>query len=199
MKCFDFHKTEDCDSEVLVCGHCKGPHSANDGRCPEKSRQNNIKILMDSKSLNYREALDLFPQYTSNSFDLLQDLDEFPVLTRQTYSKVLKPEKNRIIYDRRPVRKSASSQQVDHNRLNKYYGDLKMDLDQHIQPFQSNPFKTTEYERLTSTFGRISQAFEYQGKVDTDKLIEELRKYETDFIESFKKCVNEVAKNKTKT
>jgi hypothetical protein len=63
--------------------------------CPERERQKNIKSIMAKKNISYREALFDYPQFTKNQFDILNNFDEdFPTLTRENYSNVVKSNPN---------------------------------------------------------------------------------------------------------
>lgn len=150
--CGEGHKSDQCESlssiTAVKCLNCQGPHRTSSFSCPERQRQNNIKIIMATRNLNYNEALDLFPQYTSsNKFGLLENIDEFPTLTRANYSRVLKSgiKRSKTIISERLT--PAKVVYEDRNRWNKLYNEIKID-DEVTTPITSNPHKTTAAERL---------------------------------------------------
>jgi hypothetical protein len=45
---------------------------------------------MSTNNISYQEAMERFPIYTSNRFNLLEKMEEFPTLTAAKYSKIVK-------------------------------------------------------------------------------------------------------------
>lgn len=164
-KCFRYgHYQEQCKSSEEKCGrcgesahdnlenciikciHCGLQHLATNPVCEEFKRQKNIKYFMAKNNIGYYEALDLFPQYTSkNSFELLQNMDDFPELSgRKTYSKITKATpKSRLVY-REVKRKRTNSPKRNPNDFPKV--DVPDPLAGKAYNF-SNPHKTSDFER----------------------------------------------------
>jgi hypothetical protein len=149
--CGENHPGNTCDKLNAafnpICLHCKGPHRTTSFSCLERARQNNIKILMASNNLNYKEVIEEFPTYASpNSFNLLARQDEFPTLTRANYSSVLKNHKRaKIIMSTRlsPVKVINP----DRNKFNQQYQEISY-KDVVTKPITENPHKTSELERI---------------------------------------------------
>lgn len=112
------HKRENCDKPQPTCIHCKQQHEATARICPERVRQNNIRIIMTGEKLSFKETIEKYPQYTSqNQFELLENLQEFPPLQRNTYKNTLlgkkqklltRPERSRAIFPRKQPEKYSS-------------------------------------------------------------------------------------------
>jgi hypothetical protein len=149
--CGENHPGNACDKLNAafnpICLHCKGPHRTTSFSCLERARQNNIKILMASNNLNYKEVIEEFPTYASpNAFNLLARQDEFPTLTRANYSSVLKNNKRaKIIMSQRltPVKVINP----DRNKFNQQYQEISY-KDVVTKPITENPHRTSEMERI---------------------------------------------------
>lgn len=116
------HKRTECVSLQASCFYCKGHHEATSRNCPERIRQNNIRILMTGEKLSFREVIDKYPQYTSkNEFQLLENMQQFPPLQRNSYKNQLTgknkfvsvPVKTRQIYAKKMPEK-FSNHYADH-------------------------------------------------------------------------------------
>jgi hypothetical protein len=110
---------------------------------------------MASKNLSYIEAIEQFPIYTSNSYNLLENLEDFPSLTAANYAKTLKNNKrksftlknnNKNDYEKpKKVRED-----IDININNRYYESL-MIKDVTVGPIPKNPHSVSEFERFQSS------------------------------------------------
>lgn len=83
-KCAGQHEAEEefiqCKNKPK-CAHCRAEdHTMLDENCPEKIRQKNIKMMMAKTAITFAEAKECFPLKTQNSYALLEDFSEFPVL-----------------------------------------------------------------------------------------------------------------------
>lgn len=83
-QCLAPHETEEefnnC-TKPMRCAHCKSTeHKTQDESCKEKMRQLNIKKLMAKSAITFTEAKELYPIWTQNSYELLENADEFPSL-----------------------------------------------------------------------------------------------------------------------
>lgn len=84
-KCSEQHDDEEdyesCDNPVK-CANCKSAkHTATEGVCPERKRQQNINELRAKRNLTYIEARDQVPMFSQNPFELLSNIQEFPNLS----------------------------------------------------------------------------------------------------------------------
>lgn len=81
QKCGERHEHgneyEEC-TKPNRCVYCKIEHSTTDEKCPERQRQNNIKMLMAKKALTFFEANEHFKVATSNSFNALAEFVDEP-------------------------------------------------------------------------------------------------------------------------
>lgn len=183
-KCGDHHKSTECTQKEFRCISCQGNHPAGSKDCPEKARQENIKILMDARNLNFSEVIELYPQYTTkNSFSLLENLEEFPQLTRRNYASVLKAPQNRIRV-LRPKAQRKERIQIDRNRMNRYYGDLLQT--ETVSPITGNANKTTELERLMAIISHLQSKVENEMMGFQDLGVEK----KSELITEFQKEIN---------
>lgn len=86
----DGHGFEDCQAEFSMCIHCSGKsHHANSRKCPAYVRQHNIKKIMASENVSFKEAEHIAdnPSYakvaTHNRFAILDNEENFPSLPKQ--------------------------------------------------------------------------------------------------------------------
>lgn len=154
-KCGADHQTLECKALKAECLHCHGNHLASSLNCPERSRQNNIKIIMATKNLSYNETVEMFPQYTNNRFNLLENIDEFPTLTRANYSRVLRVnnKKSKII-----TKETMTPVKViyeDRNKWNRQRENLAY-TDDTFEPIHENPHRTSEAERFIHQVSKSS-------------------------------------------
>lgn len=167
-KCWRFgHYSDGCKSRVtkcVKCGsnehndgtmcqvrclHCGGNHEASFEDCTVRTKQKNIKFIMAKENMGYFEVLDRYPTYTSNKFDLLQGLTEFPELPpTQSYSRVTRgvtPRDRAVIADKIEKTKSFRKPQEPKRVLptaeqQDWLGGPSLNVE--------NPHKTTELEKL---------------------------------------------------
>lgn len=91
-KCTLFHEEdgyEECQKSVK-CLHCKteGKHQTGDYGCPERTRQNNLKIIMAKTNLTMVEAREVYPIYTENQYSVLENIEEYPQLP-ESFAEVI--------------------------------------------------------------------------------------------------------------
>jgi hypothetical protein len=157
-RCGGDHTSNLCTAKKIECLHCKGEHLASSLACPERERQKNIKSIMAKKNISYREALFDYPQFTKNQFDILNNFDEdFPNLTRDNYSHVVKRNPNIRSRTQSPnkrakiiVREKQTPIKVtyeDRNKFNRMRENLAY-TDNTFEPLHKNPHKTSEFERF---------------------------------------------------
>lgn len=89
----DGHGFENCPSETSECIHCSSKnHHANSRKCPAYVRQHNIKKIMASENVSFKEAEHIVdnPSYakvtTHNRFSVLGNEENFPSLPKQDYN-----------------------------------------------------------------------------------------------------------------
>jgi hypothetical protein len=150
--CGENHDEEVCQNKVAICIHCKDQHKASAKECSERTRRNNINIIMATKNISYVEAQEQFPIFTNNSYSILENLTEFPSLNASNYSKVLKTNKNPLekpktkysMAIKKPAKISKENiinktVQIDKNLIYSFDPNL-------ITPITGNPHKVTEFE-----------------------------------------------------
>lgn len=90
-KCTLSHEEEGYQQcqRTVKCLHCKteGNHPTGDFNCPERKRQNNLKIILSKTNLTMMEAREAYPIYTENQYALLENIEEYPTLP-ETYANV---------------------------------------------------------------------------------------------------------------
>lgn len=108
------HQRDECGELRPTCIHCKKDHEATARQCPERVRQNNIRILMTGEKLSFHEVIEKYPQYTSqNEFNLLENMTDFPPLQRNTYRNQLTGKKQKLVFTNERKRKISSTKQPD--------------------------------------------------------------------------------------
>lgn len=151
------HDRNSCTAARPSCLNCKGDHEANSRECIERTRQENIRILMNGKRMTYREVLENFPTYTSsNQYNVLENLEDFPTLHRDSYRDQLEGKKSKIVS--RPQRKRLifSRKQADANSL--YYS-----LHTHSSgPSTSMPNNTHKVSEVEKEITKFAQAMKPQ-------------------------------------
>lgn len=85
QRCSEKHDDEDEEEEVchkrMKCLHCKsGNHATGSKECNEHKIQQKVKDMMARKNVTYIEAREMLPINTSNMFEPLSSLDDFPSL-----------------------------------------------------------------------------------------------------------------------
>lgn len=144
------HQRQSCDSPHPICIHCKGSHEATAKICPERKRNENIKILMTRNNVTYQEVLEAFPTYTDrNQFALLENLGDFPTLKRASYSNVVKGRKQKIVSA--PNKKKSTTAPWQPEKYSSYYAGLTIDTDPAQTAFGFMQQNDTENTLDTST------------------------------------------------
>lgn len=141
------HRKDECEVARATCVHCKKTHEATAKECPEKIRQENIRILMTGERMNFKEVIEFYPQYTSkNQFNLLANLKDFPALQRQSYAKQLRQRRQYVYLDQRKRQISTPK------RPDKYSSHFTQQTihSTNYRPIQSNPHRVTEFEKMMS-------------------------------------------------
>lgn len=92
-KCGNRHEEEDeyeqCDNPVK-CANCRSStHTATSKDCPEKKIQENINAIRARKNLTYAEAREQCPVICQNKYDLLSDLQDYP-LPAESFASAVK-------------------------------------------------------------------------------------------------------------
>jgi hypothetical protein len=177
-KCGEEHKEEVCISTITKCSHCNGNHKASDKECLERARRNNINIIMATKNLSFGEAIEQFPIYTTNGYNLLENLEDFPTLTATNYSKTLRKPKNSSNIGKKTFYATTSSKkektknataEFDRNKYNKYYNEQLKTWELNIEPIVDNPHKTTELEKLNSLLNKNENNNQLNKQKSLDK------------------------------
>lgn len=98
------------------CAHCKQEgHKSGDATCPERIRQNNLKVILAKTNLTALEAQEQFPIYTQNRFSLLENTEDFPTLIN-SYAKVAhRPSNVNIRTNPMDKRKTTDGTRKQHN------------------------------------------------------------------------------------
>lgn len=141
---------------TVKCLHCKGDHEATYDGCEEKVRQRNIKFLMAKNNMGYFEAVEAYPTYTRNSFDLLERAEEFPQLERKSYARATKlTPRSRVLSSEKPRKIWANKKPTD-TQLTA--------AEQQPDPLNGpsinfiNQNKSTEIERTQDEFDKFHQS-----------------------------------------
>lgn len=89
-RCAQEHQEEECENKDK-CLHCKKEHQTLDTEnCQEFEKQKRINHIMAYKNKTYKEAVDSFKMYLTNSYELLSNpVDEFPVL-KKSFAETVK-------------------------------------------------------------------------------------------------------------
>lgn len=140
------HQSDRCRAAQPSCVHCKETHDALSRECPERVRQNNIRILMTNERLSFQEVLEKHPQYTSkNQFSLLENLNEFPALNRVSYKRQLTAGLTKTV--KLPYRRIKVNAPKQAEKYSSYYSELQI-LTDPTTPMAENPNRVTEEEKL---------------------------------------------------
>lgn len=151
------HERKKCVKPHPVCIHCKHQHEATARECPERVRQNNIRILMTSEKLSFKEVIEQFPQFTSkNEFELLENIHEFPPLQRNSYKNQLLGKKQKLVH--RPQRKKLIFTPNQPEKFSRHYTEQTTSTEP-TAPMSFNQNKVTEIEReITQTNQAVNYA-----------------------------------------
>ncbi|XP_058447434.1 uncharacterized protein LOC131427883 [Malaya genurostris] len=187
QKCLRYnHRTNNCRSQQRcdTCGNkhdeegykqCNRPewcvHCRNEGHksgvieCPERTRQNNLKIILSKSNLTSLEAQEQYPIYTQNSFNLLGNIEDYPTLM----SSYAKTSENMIPTNRHKPREQTKqnpkrSSEETSNTININHTELRSDKKRKTGSGQVtngralfNPYKTNDAEKLQWKLGQMSR------------------------------------------
>lgn len=146
------HERNSCSAPHPSCIHCKGDHEATSRNCPEKLRQNNIRILMTGEKLSFREVIEQYPQYTSkNQFELLEDLKNFPPLQRNSYRNEVSGKKQRFVF--LPARKNIISPRKQPEKFSSHFTETAI-LTDPTTAMTFNQHRVSDLERENSQANR---------------------------------------------
>jgi hypothetical protein len=165
------HLRNDCGKSHPNCIHCNQAHEASARNCPERIRQNNIRILMTSEKLTFRETVENYPQYTSkNQFDLLANMSEFPQLQRNSYRNELMGKKTKVFYA--PKRSGKLSSQNFPEKFSQYYAELNS---QNVlsEAVTINKHKVTEVEKDRTKIAQEKQDSQHNSDSTLQIIIHE--------------------------
>jgi hypothetical protein len=138
------HRNDECMAARPTCIHCKQEHDALARECPERMRQNNVRILMTSEKLSFQEVLEKYPQFTSkNQFDLLSNLQDFPTLNRASYKQQLTG-RTKFVYANKQYRPLSLSRRPD--KFSSMYAENTI-RSEPTRPMGANMHKVTEIEK----------------------------------------------------
>lgn len=142
------HERSQCSMPQPSCIHCKGAHEATSRNCPEKIRQNNIRIIMTGEKLSFKEVIEIYPQYTSkNQFELLENLQNFPPLQRNSYRNELTGKKHNLVS--LPQRRNQISARKSPEKYSNHYAENAISTEP-TAALTSNQYKVTELEKAAS-------------------------------------------------
>lgn len=121
------HSRKMCGAAKPTCIHCNGNHEAYSRICPERIRRDNVKILMSTQNITASEALEKFPQWTSeNEFSILENMRDFPMLSRTNYRDKLNGSAKTIKVSEKK-RKVWSKRQPE--RFSNHYSNLEINVE----------------------------------------------------------------------
>lgn len=152
------------------CLHCRQEgHKSGDANCPERERQNNLKVIMAKTNLTTLEAQEQYPIYTQNQFSLLENIEDFPTLSKSyakvsqltsNQSQIRQIERNRKVHT--PKRSSGEATNTENigNQVKIIY-DKKRKTD-HEQTTNGvalfNRYKTDEFEKFQWKLNHMREA-----------------------------------------
>lgn len=158
-KCAEQHETEEeyinCKNKPK-CAHCKSEdHSMQDENCPEKIRQKNIKRLMAKSAITFAEARECFPLRTQNTYALLEDLNEYPLLSETVAStqqgKSLREQWHKTNQEREKI-KAAIKTYPDQPKKSMKQGTKRHRIDEEHETAPTNAMRTSnERNRILSS------------------------------------------------
>lgn len=82
-KCGLEHDEEECETEVLKCINCGGAHKASDKNCPERDRQDKIRIEMAENKTSFFEAEQKYPRKKKSVQSRLNSNKDYPSLSNR--------------------------------------------------------------------------------------------------------------------
>lgn len=135
--CGNEHTEKECQNETTTCVNCKGEHKANDKECPERRRQDKIRVDMAVNKTSFFEATKKYPRNNISTVQYrLESEKQFPSLPEienETLSKnFAQPRKD----------KKKNIQQ-------KYTFPQAEIIPEPQHTFEENPHRTSEIERIT--------------------------------------------------
>lgn len=154
------------------CLHCRQEgHKSGDASCPERARQNNLKVIMAKTNLTTLEAQEQYPIYTQNQYSLLENIEEFPTLTK-SYAKTTQHTNTQIQHHSKQVEKNrkfptakrpagqATNTEIIGNQV-EVFNDKKQKTNH--EPSTNgvalfNRYKTDEFEKFQWKLNQIRQA-----------------------------------------
>lgn len=158
-KCGGDHERKSCQAAQLTCIHCKGNHEATARECVERVRQQNVRILMSRNNMSFKEVLENFPIYTSkNQFDLLDNMNEFPQLHRDSYRDKLRGKKSSFVTRAPRRRRIHFSTHHRQETFSNHYSSLTLNTEP-TRPLRENMHRVSDVERELT---RTSQAMKTQ-------------------------------------
>jgi hypothetical protein len=138
------HRNDECMAARPTCIHCKQEHDALARECPERIRQNNVRILMTSEKLSFQEVLEKYPQYTNkNQFDLLSNMQDFPTLNRVSYKQQLTG-RTKFVYANKSYRPISLPRGPE--KFSSFYAENSVQS-QPTRPMGNNMHKVSEIEK----------------------------------------------------
>lgn len=174
------HDTCDCIASRPSCIHCKKEHEATAKDCMERKRQENIKILMSGKNLSYKEVLEQFPQYCSNNqFNILENMDDFPSLNRQSYRDQLKGKRSKTVYRNEKKRQVYPKKQADVN--SQHYSQFSQAFEP-TTPMTENKNRVSEYEREETFLKANQNQSKFANNDSVNEIMDESTSSESELI-----------------
>lgn len=158
------------------CMHCREEgHKSGDAKCPERARQNNLKVILAKTNLTTLEAQEQYPIYTQNRFSLLENIEEFPTLiqsyartshnTSNTGNRVSQPERARLT---ERMKKQQTPKRTSEDNVSAIIGNQvevfsdkkrKKDNDEAANGVALfNRYKTDEFEKFQWKINQMREA-----------------------------------------
>jgi hypothetical protein len=148
------HERDRCDKPQPTCAHCKSNHEATARECPERVRQNNIRILMTGEKLSFREVIEKYPQYTSqNQFELLENLHNFPPLQRNSYKNTLLGKKQKMVLLPQRSRRFSTPNQPE--KFSSHFTEHFINTEP-TEALGENSNRVTEFEKIQNLVSQES-------------------------------------------
>lgn len=156
FKCGSGHSGENCSIEEddVRCCLCSGSHMATDRKCPEYSRQKNIKESMAKNCISYAEALKLHPSINKSYADVL-------ISTPSLHNNMIHLNNNAVnnIPDRKSYKKTVFLKpKAPHHNLNKGYDRAAHEslINEFNIPSSSNGVALKNNEQLNTSLNNMA-------------------------------------------
>lgn len=151
---------------------------------------------MSGKNLSYREVLEQFPTYASkNQFNILENLDEFPSLHRESYRDQLAGKKSKFVF--RENRKRSISARKKPDATSQYYS-LHTHATMPTAPMPENHNRVSEVEKeIALTLHAVKPTIEFANNDSICDITNDSISSETEITNKSSKLEEEQGNNST--